>query len=308
MARLETGKSSLGAAVGGVLLLFVGATLAEPIQDIPLWGDRLEKNPIRYEDPDRVREPKAPEGSPSGRNRVFSRVETPTYSIHRPPSELANGVGLVICPGGGYVDVWLDREGHDLGIWLARRGVTSLVLKYRTNARGEGESAPGRYDWETYLPAVAADGREAIRIMRSQADDLGIHPQRIGIAGFSAGGHLAFTVGFDSRFQGKRQPIGGQPNFVGLFYPWLWDGFQDVARAAESIPPTFIMNGAPDPVTPASLAVELYQILLEREVSSELHVFARGAHGFDLGDGRGESAALWKVSFVAWLQDQGWTR
>lgn len=237
-------------------------------------------------------------------NRVISQVSEASYSIHRAPAAIANGMGLVFCPGGGYVDVWLDREGHDLGIWLASRGITSLVLKYRTNSNSkEGER---RFGWETYLPAVVADAREAISLLRREASDLALDPEKIGVAGYSAGGHLAFSAGYDSRYWSENSKTSGQPDFVGLFYPWLWEGFEEVTRSSKIVTPTFIMNGGPDKVTPATKALSLYQILLEKEVPSELHVFGKGNHGFDLGDGAGQSAALWKVSFVAWLQDMGW--
>ena len=269
-----------------------------------LWGKRLKNNPIAYSGGEKVRSPKASNTSPSGMNRVISQVGEASYAIHRAPAAIANGVGLVICPGGGYVDVWLDREGHDLGIWLASRGITSLVLKYRTNSNSEkGER---RFDWETYLPAVVADARESIALLRREANDLGLDPEKIGVAGYSAGGHLAFSAGYDSRYWSEDSKTSGQPNFVGLFYPWLWEGFEEVTKSSKHPVPTFIMNGGPDKVTPASKALSLYQILLEKEVPSELHVFGKGNHGFDLGDGAGQSAALWKVSFVAWLQDMGW--
>ena len=232
---------------------------------------------------------------------MISQVSVPTYTIHRPPANLANGVGLVICPGGGYVDVWLDREGNDLAIWLAGRGITSLVLKYRTNARREGQQR--RYEWDTYLKAAIADARGAVALLRSQADELGLDEDKIGISGFSAGGHLAFSTACDERF--GNASAAEQPNFLGLFYPWLWDGFDEMARGTDEIPPTFIMNGAPDTVTPAKHCLTLTQILLEKAVPVELHVFRKGNHGFDLGEGHGQSPALWKVSFVAWLQDLG---
>ena len=272
-------------------------------EEKPLWGKRLENNAITYSGGEKVRSPKASASSPSGMNRVISRVGEASYSIHQAPAAIANGVGLVICPG-GYVDVWLDREGHDLGIWLASRGITSLVLKYRTNSNSE--NGERQFDWETYLPAVVADARESISLLRREAGNLSLDPEKIGVAGFSAGGHLAFSAGYDSRYWSDESKTSGQANFVGLFYPWLWEGFEEVAKSSEHLVPTFIMNGGPDKVTPASKALSLYQILLEKEVPSELHVFGKGNHGFDLGDGAGRSAALWKVSFVAWLQDMGW--
>ena len=165
-------------------ILAVGFILTHLGQEAPvetaLWGDRLSDNPIHYAEGETVRSPEASETSPSGLNRVFSRVETPTYVIHQAPEAIANGVGLVICPGGGYVDVWLDREGHDLGIWLASRGITSLVLKYRTNSRADEKER--RYDWDTYLPAVVSDAWESVALLRRRAGAHRQHSARRGLS------------------------------------------------------------------------------------------------------------------------------
>ncbi len=293
-----------GFLFGGAVLACGALLGASAAEERPLWGEAgLKDNPIIYLDGETSRAETPPAGSLSGRNRVFSRVSEPTYTIHRAPAALANGVGLVICPGGGYVDVWLDREGHDLGLWLEARGVTSLVLKYRTNARAEGGRQ--KFAWEVYLPAVVMDARQSVAVLRRRASELGLDPKKIGVAGFSAGGHLAFSAGYDARYWGEALREVGRPDFVGLFYPWLWEGFEETAARASSPPPVFLINGGPDRVTPAAKCLDLCRVLLERKVPAELHIFGKGGHGFDLADGRGESAALWKASFIAWLQDLG---
>ena len=143
------------------------------------------KNPIHFAGKETVVSNSVSRASLSGLNRVFSSVAEPTYSIHAAAKADANGVGLVICPGGGYRDVWLDREGHDLALWLKTKGITSLVLKYRTD-NGEGK-LDRNYPWEVYLPAVFADARQAIRILRSQSAELNLDPNKIGICGFWPG-------------------------------------------------------------------------------------------------------------------------
>ncbi len=292
-----------------IVLLVAFVPLVSRGADLPperlLWADGEPERQITYEEKEGVRSPPPPAGSPSGSNRVFSYVSKPTYSIHRAPESVANGVGLVICPGGAYVDVWLDREGHDLAIWLKDRGVTSLVLKYRTNA-GNGDKR--KYTWGDYLPAVEADARQAIRVLRRQAPSLDVDPARIGICGFSAGGHLALSVSLFPEREGGAKDVSGAPDFAGLFYPWLRDDYAShIEKSAASIPPLFIMNSREDRATPAPRCVEFYSQLLEAGVRCELHVFEKGGHGFDLGDGRGASTALWKTSFVAWLEDAGFT-
>lgn len=273
-------------------------------KELPLWKSGSQQHAIRYDSDETVRSPTPPPGSLSGSNRVFSYVSKPTYSIHRPNQP--NGVGLVICPGGGYRDVWLDREGHDLAIWLTKHGITSLVLKYRTNSGKDDDQRV--YSWEHYLPAVEADARQAIRILRTEASELGLKPNKIGIGGFSAGGNLALITTLYVEPKRNSPTVSGMPDFAGLFYPWFRDDYSSQIKirtesATRGICPIFIMNARDDQATPATKCIEFYAQLLKAGVDAELHVFARGSHGFDLGQGRGESAAVWPTSFVAWLRD-----
>ena len=161
---------ALAAALAVSLWLGTALPAAELPPELPLWP----KPPADYPNPgkvtEKVRSYKTP-GSPTGWNRAFRSVSAATYSIHRP--EEPNGVGVVICPGGGFRDVWLDREGHDLAIWLKGHGVTSMVLKYRTRLAGDTNRAN---TWPRYLLAVQADARQAIRTFRTQAKSLGVRP------------------------------------------------------------------------------------------------------------------------------------
>ncbi len=290
-----------------VLWSCVGSLAAVELPpELPLWKTPPADHVIQHAVDEQVRTAPARDGAPSGSNRVFSHVSQPTYCIHRP--EKPNGVGLVICPGGGYRDVWLDREGHDLAIWLKDYGITSLVLKYRTNTPDKD----GRmvYAWDEYLPAVEADARQAIRILRESAADLGLQPDRIGICGFSAGGNLALLATLYSEPKQPQPQTSGMPDFTGLFYPWFRDDYGDdlARRSAEESPvrpvgPVFMMNAQDDRVTPPEKCVAFYQQLLAAGVKAELHIYTRGSHGFDLGVGRGESTAMWPASFIAFLRD-----
>jgi acetyl esterase/lipase len=274
--------------------------------ELPLWENGPPEHPMRLEVEEQVRSHKAQPGSPSGRNRAFSSVSTPTYSIHRP--EEPNGVGLVICPGGGFRDIWIDREGHDLAIWLKDHNVTSLVLKYRTRPA----EITSREVWQNYQSSVQADGRQAIRILREQAEDLGLNPHRIGICGFSAGGHLAISCALYGDPKSREPKASGMPDFVGLFYPGIPDSAEQAIEsrsapesATRPICPMFIVNARVDELTPAEKCVEFYASLLKAGVNAEIHVFSKGGHGFGMGAGRGNSTALWPTSFVAWLRDCG---
>lgn len=286
------------------LALFALVSAASGVELPPeqsLWAGTKPKQVIEY-DAESMRTVEPPASSPSRSNRVFSCVSKPTYTIHK--ADQSNGVGLVICPGGGYRDVWLDREGHDLGIWLAKRGVTSLVLKYRTNSGPSDEER--KYTWDEYLPAAEADARRGIRVLRQQAKALQLDPTKIGICGFSAGGHLALIAGLYEDKSPNESDVRGTADFAGLLYPWLRDDYSEhISQNAAKFPPVFIMNARDDRATPADKCVKFYSQLLDAGANAELHIFSKGSHGFDLGDGRGDSAAMWKDSFLAWMRDSG---
>jgi len=273
--------------------------------ELPLWEKPPPDYAIRHDVKEQVRSATVEPDSLSGLNRAFSCVSLPTYSIHRPKNP--NGVGLVICPGGGFRDVWLDQEGHDLAIWLKGHNVTALVLKYRTRVSDGNDWTP---PWQEYQRAVQADGRQAIRILRKQASELGLQPNKIGICGFSAGGHLAISCALHAEPKLPETEVSGMPDFAGLFYPGIPDDVsQVIARrnaAEEDTPgicPMFIINARVDRLTPADKCVDFYSMLLRAGVKAELHVFSKGFHGFGLGDGRGKSTAIWPRSFAAWLSD-----
>ena len=272
--------------------------------EVPLWEKGSPELAVQHDVKEQVRSLQPEPGSLSGLNRAYSSVSSPTYSIHRPRKP--NGVGVVICPGGGFRDVWIDREGHDLAIWLKDHNVTSLVLKYRTRP-ADLKTANA---WQDYQRAVRSDGWQAVRILRKQAKDLGLQPDKIGICGFSAGGQLALVCALQDEPKLPETEVSGMPDFAGLFYPGIPD---DVGRlienrtapgsAAPGICPIFIINARDDQLTPAAKCVDFYAMLLRAGVKAELHVFGKGSHGFDLGTGRGKSAAIWPASYIAWLSD-----
>ncbi len=274
-------------------------------EELPLWEKGSPEQTIRSDVKELVRSVRTQPGSPSGLNRAFSCVSSPTYIIHRPMNP--NGVGLVICPGGGFRDVWIDREGHDLAIWLKDHGVTCLVLKYRT--RLPNDKSPEN-TWQNYQRIVQADGRQAIRILRQKASDLGLQSDKIGICGFSAGGHLAISCSLHPEPKLPETEVSGMPDFAGLFYPGIPDDVDQVIESRKGsenetpgICPMFIINARVDRLTPVDKCIDFYSVLLKAGVKAELHVFSEGSHGFGLGSGRGKSVAIWPKSFVAWLND-----
>ncbi|MFN8239420.1 MAG: alpha/beta hydrolase [Bacteroidales bacterium] len=293
-----------------IVLTLVLATVSLLEAQVPLeqalWPDGIPGNPVVYKT-EKVRKENFRASSLSQSNRVFSQVSKPTYVIIRPSTVKPNGTAVVICPGGGFRDVWFDREGIDLALWLAGKGVTSLVLKYRTfNPDAEGNTLTV----DKYYPQVIADARQAIHTLRSEAGKLGLDVRKIGICGFSAGGSLSLRAA--SGMDDKKYPSyvkftdnDSKPDFAGLFYPGLDNELISSVAKKETFPPVFIMNGGEDNITPASNCIELYKVLTEKKFSCELHIYSKGGHGFDSGLERGNAISTWRDSFLAWLKDRG---
>jgi acetyl esterase/lipase len=290
-------------------LLLSFDSLAQLPKEQLLWPGGIPGNPVKYKEEKLVTN-SARKSSPSQLNRVFSCVSVPAYIIHKPEKGKSNGVAVVICPGGGFRDVWFDREGNDFAIWLAQRGITSLVLKYRTfNTDAEGF----KLSWNEYMPQVYADALKAIYTLRTQAKELGIDEKKIGIAGYSAGGSLSLRVALqmyekDLPAYTNFNQVNTKPDFAGLFYPGLDQEVINLSKKAEDFPPVFIMNGGEDKTTPPENCIELYKVLKSRNLSVEMHIYAKGSHGFDSGLERGFGISTWQDSFIAWLRDSGFIK
>ena len=151
-----------------VILIFLTNSMAKSqvSKELPLWPDGIPNNPIEYKK-EKVREENVNKTSLSQKNRVFSQVSQPTYILYQADQEIATGVAMVICPGGGFRDVWFDREGADFALWLAQKGITSLVLKYRTFNSDVEDFGLTR---DVYAKEVYADAKQAIHILLSQSD------------------------------------------------------------------------------------------------------------------------------------------
>ncbi len=280
-------KVTLSALLFALVCITSNISKAQLPNELPLWPDGIKNNPVKYTE-EKMRTSDVNESSLSKMNRVFSNVSEPTYMIFRPEKDKINGVALVICPGGGFRDVWLDREGVDFALWLADKGITSLVLKYRTyNTDNEGFALKR----EVYNGEVYADAKQAINILRNQSEQLGIDKNKVGIGGFSAGGALSLFAALEtyedilpSYTKFKQSTL---PDFACLIYPGISDVVFDKIKKSGKIPPIFIVNGAQDNVTPAANCIKLYNALTEKNVRTELHIYSKGGHGFDSGIGRG---------------------
>lgn len=254
-----------------------------------------------------------------------SAAETPSLTVYRPSPNWTNGAAVIVVPGGGYNALSGPLEGNPPALWFAARGVTAFVLTYRVGKVGA-------------LPAPLIDGARAVRFVRFHAKDFGLDPTRIGIMGFSAGGHLAASVSVnppqaDPRSADPIETISARPNFTVLAYPWLEttkigaDGAspycvsrtkatglacdaQAFARYAPidqlmgSVPPTFIFLTAGDALVPTQGVLQYYLALKERATPVELHVFETGRHGVGLG-GSNPSLSQWPGLLQEWLRLHG---
>jgi acetyl esterase/lipase len=248
--------------------------------------------------------PEKVEPAPPNEIRPITRlanVSDPTITVHRPPKETANGTAVVICPGGGYYILATDLEGDEVADWLNSIGVTGIVLKYRV---------PARKDQPKHL-APLQDAQRALSLVRSRAAQWEINPARIGILGFSAGGHLAAaaSTNFDRR---QYEPIDGvdaiscRPDFAVLVYPaylTAGDHLSPEIRVDEKTPPTFFVHAADDGIS-AENSIAMFMALRRAKVSAEVHVYAGGGHGFGLRPTK-NPCCTWPNRCQEWMKSRG---
>jgi acetyl esterase/lipase len=292
---------ALGAWAALLLATAVAAGEASP-PVLPLW-------PANGGGP-AVGEKISERGTAERPDRSISNVEVPTLTVVLPAAGLATGAGVLICPGGGYASLAFDKEGLDVARWLAEHGIAGLALKYRLprGAPGEGEPVP------------LQDVRRAMVLARERAGGWGIDPRRIGVMGFSAGGHLASTLITHATPQDR-------PDFAVLVYPVVTflgpaahggsrdrllgkgadqaalERYSNERQVSERTPPTFLVHAADDGVAIANS--ELFAAALQRAgVAHELVRLSSGGHGFGLGI-RGGEPATWPGRLLAWMRARG---
>lgn len=234
--------------------------------------------------------------------RVVRNVTQPTLTAYWPNPARANGTAAIICPGGAFHLLSIDVEGAEVARWLAERGVTAFVLKYRLLPTDENFAvalqdifADRQRTMARLLPIrpfAQADGQQALRLVRQRAQEWRLDPQRVGLVGFSAGGRL---------IAGLLQSGGeeSRPAFVAFIYGGLWEEFP----APPDAPPLFIA-AADDDSWSAPLCVRLYQLWKEGGHPAELHIYAKGGHGFGLRK-QGLPTDSWIERFGEWLQLRG---
>jgi endo-1,4-beta-xylanase len=236
----------------------------------------------------------------TGHGRHVSSIHNPSLTIYLPAKEKANGAALIICPGGGHRVLSIDHEGYDVARWLTGQGVAGFVLKYRL-----AKEAGSTYKVDVH---PLADARRAIRLVRSRAAEWGVDPARVGLIGFSAGGELAGLAGtkFEKGQPSAADPIDrfdSRPDFLALIYPGFRPGTLHVTKET---PPTFLAV-ADDDRSCAPASIEFYQALKQAGVSGELHIYARGGHGFGMAD-RPLPVTSWTARLRDWMGDRGYLR
>ena len=232
-----------------------------------------------------------------------TNVSRPTLTVFRPDKARNAGAAVVVCPGGGYTALMMDYEGEDVARWLNTLGITGIVLKYRV---------PARQGQPRYLPALQ-DAQRAMSLVRSRAKEWDVDPNRIGMLGFSAGGHLtaAAATNFDKRVYDSVDAIDQvqcRPDFAVVIYPGglLEKGKDQLAqeiRVTGTAPPTFIVQATDDRVN-ADNSVFLYLALKRANVPVEMHLYAAGGHGFGIRPGE-RPANTWPQRCAEWMVSQG---
>jgi acetyl esterase/lipase len=226
----------------------------------------------------------------------FTVVHYPSIYVFLPPKEKANGTAMVIAPGGGHSQLVIDKEGWDIAAWLNQNGIAAFVLKYRlARAQGSHYTVP-----EHALP----DAARAMRSVRYHAKEWGVDPARIGFIGFSAGGEVAALIEtrFDAGNDSSADPIervSSRPDFAVVVYPGYRPGTITVPKDA---PPTFLVC-ADDDRSHVVTTVNLYLDLEKQGVSSEMHIYASGGHGFGMKESR-LPVASWPDRLRQWMADR----
>ena len=230
----------------------------------------------------------------------MASVHHPSLTAYLPAKEKATGAGVVIIPGGGHRELWMDHEGYRIAQWLSDHGTAGFVVKYRL-AKEPGST----YQVER---ESLADVQRALRTVRSRAAEWNVDPQRIGVIGFSAGGQLAAIAAtrYDSGAPDAADSIdreSSKPAFQALIYPGL--PADENQRLSKENPPAFLLCGEDDRPDISQGLPELYVALKKTGVSAELHVFAGVGHGFGLRDTTRGPAAGWMDLFYGWMGKQG---
>ncbi len=260
---------------------------------LPLYGDQPIPNSKPVPDLEKI------DSSGHPLRYSYSTVNRPTLTVYLPPAGKANGMAVIVCPGGGYVHLAYTHEGTDVAQWLNSLGITAFLLKYRLPSD------------ETMIDKTIGplqDAQRAIQLVRQRAGEWGVDAGKIGILGFSAGGHLASTAGthFDHSVIDNPAGISLRPDFMILLYPVISfndsighrgsrdnllgkqpspamiTAYSNELQVTPRTPPAFIVHAEDDKTVPVVNSLYFYEALVKNHVPSELHVYPKGGHGFGM--------------------------
>lgn len=252
---------------------------------------------------------------------IVSKISLPTLTVFLPAKEKANGTAVIVVPGGGY---WINASGHE-GIDVAKKlnevGITAIVLKYRI---------PNDATMENKEIGPLQDAQQAIKVVRQRASEWGIKADRVGIMGFSAGGHLASTAGthYLKAVISNEEKINLRPDFMILIYPVISfqenithmgsreqligknpskekiDLYSNELQITKDTPPTFLVHATDDDVVKVENSLRFYEHLIQNSVPAEMHIYQKGGHGFGMKNPTSDD--LWIERLQNWLRSNRW--
>lgn len=233
----------------------------------------------------------------------ITNIEKPTLALYQPAKEKRTGAAVVVFPGGGYSILAYDLEGTEVCEWLNAAGVACALVKYRVPVK-------------EHYPASTIDledAQKAVRLTRMYAKEWGIDPSRVGVLGFSAGGHLAAVISNHADFKRANEPaeetaVSARPDFAVVIYPgYLADPdtktVNDGVKPTGTTPPTFLLQAEDDPVHEEN-ALVYFQALKEAKVKAELHIYAEGGHGYGSRE-NGLPIVKWPALVITWMHTIG---
>jgi len=257
-------------------------------------------------------------------NTWITFVAQPTLDVYPAPADKATGTGVVICPGGSYAGLAIGHEGAQVAKWFNSLGITAFVLKYRL---------PNSALMENKAIGPLQDGQQAIRIVRHRAKEWHINPNKIGIMGFSAGGHLASTVSthFNENVYPSSDSTSVRPDFSILIYPVIsmesgithWGSrenllgkdpsaeqlrkFSNELQVNAETPPAFLVHSMDDNAVPIQNSIAYVLSLQKFKIPCELHLYESGGHGYGMGR-PAHSESTWPEACRKWLEERGFLK
>lgn len=291
----------------------LAAICLAPMLSVPL---RAQTEMPLY--PGRVPNAREVENQETNENNVVRNVSKPTLTAFLPAAGTGNGTAVIVCPGGGYGVLVIDREGYRVAKELNKAGIAAFVLKYRL---------PSDRTMQDKAVGPLQDAQQAIKTVREKAKEWQIDPAKIGIMGFSAGGHLASTVGthYDSSFVDNPQKTSLRPDFMVLVYPVISfegkighkgssanllgaspsaeriDYFSNDLQVTASTPPAYLTHAGDDTVVPVSNSLRFYEALNAKGIAADMHIYSQGQHGYP----KTPSFDEWFGRCLHWMRTSG---